>query len=1003
MSITLKKLIAASIALLVTAAMQAITIPEGVTVYRGAATAGTAVSSLTDGHKYLIYDSNSSQGTAFRYASPTTSPQIAGTTCTTPTTSTLNYGPQYVWVATCVSADEGTWQFKNELYGTYIACQSYSNNSYTIQLSDTPTTYTVTFTDSEAKVKDSENAEYAWDGNYYGYLVGWKGDGHPYQFYEVGEENGVDYCYYSSKTIVDGEEVHSSDKTLTKASDIASPVTTENGITITSSVADDGSLALTGELKGIDPITVTIKNKQGGVYVTATATGLTCSSATNTDDANKLALYPTSDDQRTFYIYSPTQKMFVTTIGYNTGTAVGLGDAPDAKLLVLGVESDHTETICDAANTGSFYYWNWRSSNVGTWQNSSSAVGSHWYTILSDDTFAANTAEGVVDAFDAAIVNAQTTVETLQAVNVDASELQTIIAEAQAALIGRNDFAAITEKLTKKTEELLAANAKASLYAAISTASGIYIAHNTPGYLPVETTENVTLKEKLDAAQKVFDKEDATSTEISEATSALTEATNAMTAKIAGLSGSETRFYTGSLYRINNPVSDRGYIYYNSANDTYPWATSKTAYSGNSDDDAMLFGFIEKDGAYYCYNVGSGRFLGIGTGTFNTQSPNKTWTWEVIEPAAITLTSSAKNSYPYLEISRGDVHMSISNAFVGPIVSYYETTDAGVPMLFEYVREATDDEIAKIQKLFEKDGQIEYFENAFAAMAENVNSSAANDGETAGESTANENQLGCYSESTITAAKEAISAAIKAEGATSASVKAVYDNYVSQWNQPEVDAVYTIASYHSTGETYRYLYNNNGTLAVSTDEDVYGKLNYKYWKWSKIPVVTSSDSASSAPAAADVDADEETDGTDGTDGTGETEDNTTYTYGFTNTIEDTTIYLAAKNNDGQNVTISLDANVPGCVNLYDTNTYVMVMNSGSTIDRANTATLDNASGQFVVTKVNDASSVTTAIREVTTEADATAGAIYDLQGRRVSAPTHTGLYIVGGKTTLIRK
>jgi hypothetical protein len=287
-------------------------------------------------------------------------------------------------------------------------------------------------------------------------------------------------------------------------------------------------------------------------------------------------------------------------------------------------------------------------------------------------------------------------------------------------------------------------------------------------------------------------------------------------------------------------------------------------------------------------------------------------------------------------------------------------------------------------------------------MADNVNSSAANDGETAGESTANENQLGCYSAATISAAKEALSAAINDENATSASVKAVYDNYVSQWNQPEIDAVYTIASYHSTGDTYRYLYNNNGTLAVSTDEDEYGKLNYKYWKWSKIPVVTATDNptAASAPAAADVDADEET---DGTDGTGETEDNTTYTYGFTNTIDDTTIYLAAKNNNGQNVTISLDANVAGCVNLYDTNTYVMVMNSDSAIDRADTATLDNASGQFVVTKVNDASSVTTAIREVTTEADVTAGAIYDLQGRRVSAPTHTGLYIVGGKTTLIRK
>jgi hypothetical protein len=999
MSITLKKLIAASIALLVTAAMQAITIPEGVTVYRGAATAGTAVSALTDGHKYLIYDpfnQTNNQRYAFRYV------DAAGGTVKgnhTLASAASNLSPAYVWTATSVGDNQFT--FKNELYGQYLSMEGstqFSDNAVTI--ADTPTTFTI----STASADDNtfyvcnQNSVY-WDGAWYN-MVGWSGtaaSSHPYQFYEVGEENGVDYCYYSSKTFVNGEEVHSTDKTLTKASEISSPVTTEKGITITSSVADDGSLALTGELKGIDPITVTIKNKQGGVYVTATATGLTCASATNTDDANKLALYPTTDDQRTFYIYSPSQKMFVTTIGYNTGTAVGLGDAPDAKLLVLGVESDHTETICDAANTGSFYYWNWRSNNVGTWQNSSSAVGSHWYTILSDETFAANTAEGVVDAFDAAIVNAQTTVETLQAFNIDASELQAIITEAQAALIGRNSFTDLTTRLNNKSEEMLQANIKAAITAELNTANGIYIAHNTPGYLPVSTAENVALKEKIDAAQSAI--ESGTTEQQQTAYTELKAAEDAMTAKIAGLSGSETTFYTGSLYRINNPESDRGYIYYNSANDTYPWATSKTAYSGNSDDDAMLFGFIKHGDNYYCYNVGSGRFLGIGTGTFSAQSPNKTWTWEVIEPAAITLTSSVRNSYPYLEISSSDVHMSISKSYVGPIISYYETTDAGVPMLFEYVREATDEETAKIEKLFETDGQVEYFENAFAAMAENVNSSAANDGENTDETAGNENQLGCYSESTISAAKEALSAAIKAEGATSASVKAVYDNYVGQWNQPEVDAVYTIASYHSTGETYRYLYNNNGTLAVSTNEDEYGKLNYKYWKWSKIPVVTATDNstASSAPAAADVDADEET------DGTSETEDNATYTYGFTNTIDDTTIYLAAKNNNGQDVTISLDANVAGCVNLYDTTRYVMVMNSTNAIDCSTNATLDNASGQFVVTKVNDASSVTTAIREVTAEADAGAGAIYDLQGRRVSAPTHTGLYIVGGKTTLIRK
>jgi hypothetical protein len=177
-------------------------------------------------------------------------------------------------------------------------------------------------------------------------------------------------------------------------------------------------------------------------------------------------------------------------------------------------------------------------------------------------------------------------------------------------------------------------------------------------------------------------------------------------------------------------------------------------------------------------------------------------------------------------------------------------------------------------------------------------------------------------------------------------------------------------SYHTSGDQLRHLYNNEGSLTVSTDADVYGQGNYQYWLF------------------------EDNDGT----------------YRFSNTIEDTKTYVAARGSEGT-LTIERDPNVYGCVNFRDvyvnndtsTNTYVVVLhtaNSNGYIDRCSTPTYSTVSGQFYVTLAENANSITTAISEIAVGA-VEQNVIYDLQGRRVMHPTRSGLYIVNGTKTLM--
>ena len=317
--------------------------------------------------------------------------------------------------------------------------------------------------------------------------------------------------------------------------------------------------------------------------------------------------------------------------------------------------------------------------------------------------------------------------------------------------------------------------------------------------------------------------------------------------------------------------------------------------------------------------------------------------------------------------------MSVSNDYNGPIICYYAATDGGVPFIFEWVSEADAnlqaEMLAKIDVSAVADTYIEKIE-AFESG----------------------NEIGKFSADTKTAAINALKALKDDDTATLTTVANVYSDFLTKFNLPVNNDVYTIESYHTSDGSYRMLYNNWGTVQASATEAAYGRLNYRYWLCTL------------------------------TDGV----------YKFTNSIDweetgsPTVTTLTAKSATGQ-ITIKRDPNIYGCVNLWDSSTYVMVMNEATTptvaaaaaaddevtagadstspyyaIDRSTSPTVSNASGQFRITLVDGGSSVTTRLVETLAEGHASE-VIYDLQGRRVAQPGRSGLYIVNGVKRLIRK
>ncbi|MBQ1758239.1 MAG: exo-alpha-sialidase, partial [Prevotella sp.] len=132
-----------------------------------------------------------------------------------------------------------------------------------------------------------------------------------------------------------------------------------------------------------------------------------------------------------------------------------------------------------------------------------------------------------------------------------------------------------------------------------------------------------------------------------------------------------------TAYRIVN-ANGRGAIYYSpDYSSEFVWSTGKN--DSNTDAENYQWVFVKSgDGDYYIYNVGRRAFIepSSSTGNFSGQ----TWVFTQ-NKVGVTLTSMGGNNYS-LRTTKGNVYMSVSNSYTGPLISYYAAGDGGVPFYF---------------------------------------------------------------------------------------------------------------------------------------------------------------------------------------------------------------------------------------------------------------------------------------------------------------------------------
>ena len=220
---------------------------------------------------------------------------------------------------------------------------------------------------------------------------------------------------------------------------------------------------------------------------------------------------------------------------------------------------------------------------------------------------------------------------------------------------------------------------KALLESAISNAQALVNGAGVLGY--ISSTAATTLTSAISTAQDVYD--DPSGDYVS--------AYNTLAAAITAASVPANINYTPRTDVYYTIVNARGAMVYDpshsssvdtqNGNSEYIWYGSTTPDATNPNN---LWGFIERDGNYYMYNVGKRQFASVGNGTYGS-----TWIFSNT-PAYITLDDGIADEIvpPGVRVratiaTTGNSYtMSVSTNYTGPVITYDGNGDGGVPMVF---------------------------------------------------------------------------------------------------------------------------------------------------------------------------------------------------------------------------------------------------------------------------------------------------------------------------------
>ncbi|MCH5168090.1 MAG: hypothetical protein J1F27_00505 [Prevotellaceae bacterium] len=274
---------------------------------------------------------------------------------------------------------------------------------------------------------------------------------------------------------------------------------------------------------------------------------------------------------------------------------------------------------------------------------------------------------------------------------------------------------------------------------------------------------------------------------------------------------------TGVYYTI---TSSRGSMVYDPSHDNatdatsdnakYLWYTTETL---DGKDPNTLWGFVEKDGLYYMYNVGKEQFATVGKGSYGP-----TWIFSDT-PSYITLDDGMGHEVatPKVRIlatlataTERSYAMSISTSYTGPVITYDAVGDGGIPMQFIERGEADPELIKEIMRKIENP---EPYREALKALIASVASVTTGDG------------LGEYSASSDYASVlEAANAAVASTDATIESLTAAREALEAAiatltLNMPQPGTFLRLEGISEMYLSERIADNDNKTFTMSGTED----------------------------------------------------------------------------------------------------------------------------------------------------------------------------------------
>ena len=150
----------------------------------------------------------------------------------------------------------------------------------------------------------------------------------------------------------------------------------------------------------------------------------------------------------------------------------------------------------------------------------------------------------------------------------------------------------------------------------------------------------------------------------------------------------------GKIYTINNTNSYRGALTYDPTQSTqWIWSSGKTgatAFNANSVNCQWILYPTGDEGQYYLYNVGAQKFAMVRSdGNYGN-----TWAFS---PSAVPVTLEPQSDGRYfIKSATGNIYMSVSNNYTGPIITYYANGDGGLPFTITKVADTSSEITAQV-------------------------------------------------------------------------------------------------------------------------------------------------------------------------------------------------------------------------------------------------------------------------------------------------------------------